>query len=84
MLTLNIFPNIWKRALIVPLLKGNTSDAHAPISYLPISLISYTSKIYEFVLLNHLNDFVDSHDIIIAEQFGFRKRHSTQYQLWSV
>lgn len=72
MLSLNIFPDSWKRAIVVSLPKRG-KDLHAPESYRPISLLSYLSKVYEHVLDNRLSN---SHDLFILEQFGFRAGHS--------
>ena len=78
LLQLNIFPDCWKRAVIVPIPKGGGADIHAPASYHPISLLSCLSKVYEAILVRRLDEFIDSHDIVIPEQFGFRAHHSTQ------
>ena len=43
LLQLNIFPDCWRRALIVPISKGGGMDIHAPASYRPISLLSCLS-----------------------------------------
>ncbi|GBM16645.1 RNA-directed DNA polymerase from mobile element jockey [Araneus ventricosus] len=39
------------------------------------------SKVFESVLLRRLNQFLDDNNIIISEQFGFRKKLSTNHQL---
>lgn len=51
---------------------------------LPITLLSCLSKVCEYVLVNHLKEFLDSHDVLIQEQFGFRACHSMQHQLWRI
>ena len=56
-----------ERSLIVPLLKDGASNKHVPSSYRSISLIHSVYKIYKLVLLDHLNDFIDSNDTILAE-----------------
>lgn len=58
--------------------------SHNPVDYRPISLLSTLSKVYEYVLAVRLADFLNSNDVLIPEQFGFRARHSTQHQLWRV
>lgn len=45
----------------------------------PISL-----KFINPVLANRLKEFLDSHDMLIPEKFGFRARYSKQHQLWRV
>ncbi|GBN55988.1 RNA-directed DNA polymerase from mobile element jockey [Araneus ventricosus] len=74
------FPNCWKTAVVVPIPKPN-SDLSLPQNYRPISLLSCLSKVFESVLLRRLNQFLDDNNIIISEQFGFRKKLSTNHQL---
>ena len=80
LLQLSIFTDCLKRA-VVPLPKGDGADVHALISYSPISFLSCLTKVYEVILVGRLDEFIDSHDIVIPEQFGFRVHHSTQQQL---
>ncbi|GBM31564.1 putative RNA-directed DNA polymerase from transposon BS [Araneus ventricosus] len=51
-----------------------------PQNYSPISLLSSLSKVYESVLLKRLNQFLENNNIIISEQFGFRKNLSTSHR----
>ncbi|GBM74695.1 putative RNA-directed DNA polymerase from transposon BS, partial [Araneus ventricosus] len=74
------FPKCWKTAVVVPIPKPN-SDLSLPQNYRPISLLSCLSKVFESVLLRRLNQFLDDNNIIISEQFGFRKKLSTNHQL---
>ncbi|GBN91069.1 putative RNA-directed DNA polymerase from transposon X-element [Araneus ventricosus] len=74
------FPKCWKTAVVVPIPKPN-SDLSLPQNYRPISLLSCVSKVFESVLLRRLNQFLDDNNIIISEQFGFRKKLSTNHQL---
>ena len=50
-------------------------------NYRPISLLSNIEKIYEKVMYSRLIAFLDSHNLIYARQFGFRKGHSTVHAL---
>ena len=43
----------------------------------PIALLSIFAKLYEKVLHQRLYDFLDKNKLLIEEQFGFRKNHST-------
>lgn len=83
MMKRSYFPNIWKTAVIVPIGKPNL-DHSLPSSFRPISLLSSISKIYEFILLNRLSRFCEINNLIMPEQFGFRKKHSTLHQLLRV
>ncbi|GBO20276.1 RNA-directed DNA polymerase from mobile element jockey [Araneus ventricosus] len=77
------FPQCRKTAVVVPLPKPD-QDPNLPQNYRPISLLSSLSKVYESVLLKRLNQFLDNNNIIISEQFGFRKNLSTSHQLLRV
>ncbi|GBN27536.1 putative RNA-directed DNA polymerase from transposon BS [Araneus ventricosus] len=77
------FPQCWKTAVVVPIPKPD-QDLNLLQNYRPISLLSSLSKVYESVLLKRLNQFLDNNNIIISEQFGFRKNLSTSHQLLRV
>jgi retron-type reverse transcriptase len=53
-------------------------------NYRPISLLSNISKIFERIMYNRIEDFLDEYDIIYEYQFGFRKKHSTNHALLSI
>lgn len=82
-LKLKHFPSQWKKSIVCPIPKqgGSPSD---PANYRPISLLSCLSKVAERVIHNRLQHFVDSNNIIIPEQFGFRAQHNTTQQLLRV
>ena len=48
-------------------------------NYRPISLLSHVSKIFEKILFNQINEFMQPH--FSALLTGFRKNHSTQHSL---
>ncbi|GBL70831.1 RNA-directed DNA polymerase from mobile element jockey [Araneus ventricosus] len=77
------FPTRWKTATIIPILKPG-KDPTDPVSYRPISLLPSISKIAEHILLSRLNDYLEENNILIPEQFGFRKKISTTHQLLRV
>ena len=74
------FPSNWKLSKVIPILKPN-KDASSPKSYRPISLLSSLSKLFEKVIYSRLLHFSNENNIILNEQFGFRKGHSTTHQL---
>lgn len=57
-------------------------NSPSPIKLRPISLINSLSKVFEGLLLTHLNIYT-AHKIR-HEQFGFRRQHSTSLQLVNV
>ncbi|GFT22841.1 RNA-directed DNA polymerase from mobile element jockey [Trichonephila clavipes] len=79
----NYFPNTWKTAVVIPILKPE-KDSALPSNYRPISLLSCLSKVYEFVLLQRLNQHCTASNFIIPQQCGFRPKCSTVHQLLRV
>ena len=77
MLKLGIFPYSLKISKVVPLYKkGDDSNLS---NCRPISLLPSISKIFEKVLLEQLTTYLDNNNLIHNHQYGFRKRHSTEY-----
>ena len=74
-----IFPETMKTSKVIPVLKKG--DPHLITNYRPISLLSTFSKILERLVYKRLSDFLDKNNIIISQQFGFRKYHSTETAL---
>ena len=77
MLKLGIFPDLLKISKVVPLYKKD--DDSNLSNYRPISLLPSISKIFEKVLLEQLTTYLDNNNLIHNHQYGFRKRHSTEY-----
>lgn len=74
-ISLNYFPEAWKRAkiIVIPKVKGTTNTSN----FRPISLVSCWGKIYERIILEKLNPEVAKLKIIPDYQTGFRNNHST-------
>ncbi|CAH2092397.1 unnamed protein product [Euphydryas editha] len=77
-LILGYYPSSWKIAKMIPIKKPAKSDS-CPKSYRPISLLPSLGKLFESVILMRLRKFTDH--LLISEQFGFRRNHSTTQQL---
>ncbi|GFW90434.1 probable RNA-directed DNA polymerase from transposon X-element [Trichonephila clavipes] len=73
----------WKTAVVIPILKPDKNPDLAQ-NYRPISLLSCLSKVYEFVLLQRLNQHYAAVNFIIPQQCGFRPKCSTVHQLLRV
>ena len=65
-------PEAWKEALVVGIPKGG-KPLQLPTSYRPIALTPHLGKIYERMVKNRLEYFLDKHDILPKCQAGFRK-----------
>lgn len=79
-LELAYFPNKWKNAKVIPILKPDKNPAEAA-SYRPISLLPSISKLFERIIANRMITHINDNSIFVDEQFGFRHGHSTTHQL---
>ena len=73
-------PDMFMKTAIVPIIKnktGNTSDKN---NYRPIALVTAASKIFELCLSVILEDYLITHD----QQFGFKRKHSTDLCIFTV
>ena len=70
------FPDTWKQAIVVPILKKH-KPAKDPVSYRPISLLLVAGKILESLVLNKLEPCWEKRGLIPVIQTGFRKGLST-------
>ena len=74
-----VFPKRMKIVKVIPIHKGgSTQDVN---NYCPISLLSIFDKIIEQIMHKHLFAFLEYHNILFQNQFGFRRNHSTVYAL---
>ena len=76
-ITTSSFPDELKLAEVISAFKKD--DPLDKENYRPISLLSHTSKIYEKILFNQINDYIEPYfsDLLT----GFRRNHSTQHCL---
>ena len=63
------FPKNWKQAKIIPIAKPNGE-------YRPISILPYLSKVFEQLLFNQIQTFIDQNSMLNRKQSGFRKNRS--------
>ncbi len=73
------FPQAWKHALVIPLLKKG--DPNSVSNYRPISVLPIASKILEKIISNQLLNFLETNDALSNCQHGFRPRLSTESAL---
>ena len=77
-----IFPNPLKFSKVIPIHKGGSLFEMA--NYRPISLLPIFSKILEKLMYNRVIDFINKHEILYKNQFGFQKNMSTEYAINSL
>lgn len=74
-----IFPDQLKISRVVPLFKSG--DKSTISNYRPVSVLPAFSKIFEKAFYNRLVKYLNRHDILCKNQYGFRKAHSTAFAL---
>lgn len=70
-----IYPDAWKNALIIPIHKPG-KDPKLPSSYRPISLTCCLGKLFERIINERLNWWLNSQSFINKNQLGYKKGHS--------
>ena len=76
------YPDALKISKVIPIHKnGDTSNLN---NYIPISLLSIFDKIMEKLMHKQLYDFLQEHNILFQNQFGFRKNNSTTFALLQI
>jgi hypothetical protein len=81
-LLIGIFPDSLKISIIIPLYKKG--DRTNMSNYRPISLLTTFSKVLEKVMYNRLSHYLKTNNILVPEQFGFRKGISTENAAFKV
>lgn len=71
----SVFPDILKRAVVVPVFKKGDPDD--PSNYRPISLLPILSKVFEKCLAVRIVKHFESRGLFADSQFGFRESRST-------
>ena len=71
-----IFPTRLKYATIKPVFKNG--DKNNVANYRPISILPSFSKILERIIYIRLMNHLETNNILVAEQFGFRTSFSTE------
>lgn len=75
-LLMSVFPTVWKKVEVIPLVKEG--DHEIPNNNRPLSLLVAASKICERVVLNQLTEYMISRRKFTKHQSGNRKLHSTE------
>jgi hypothetical protein len=69
------FPKVLKHAKVIPIFKkGDKNDIS---NYRPISLLSSYSKIFEKIIHNQIQKYLEQFNLLHNSQYGFRKKRST-------
>ena len=76
------FPNLWKKAILIPIPKINNPKTLG--DYRPISLLPVLSKILEKIVYNQISTYLNDHSLLDVNQAGFKPGYSTQTTLLKV
>ena len=71
----------WKSANITPIYKKGNRTGLGLANYRPISLMSVCSKILEHIIYSFISTHLSNHNILSANQHGFRTGQSCDTQL---
>ena len=72
-----VVPSKWKIAKVTPIHKSGPTSSFD--NYRPISVLPILSKILERAAHKQLTEFLESNNLLSRNQFGYRKRRSTEY-----
>ena len=76
-MTTGEFPELLKLVMVITILQRDSiQDVN---NYRPISLFSIFDKIIEKIRHRQLHAFLEKHNVLHQNQFGFRKNNSTIY-----
>ena len=65
------FPKVLKTAKVVPIFKKSERELYS--NYRPISILNPFAKLFEKCLLDQLNNYFVSNNLISPNQYGFKK-----------
>jgi len=76
------FPSCLLTSKVIPLFKSG--DNKLMTNFRPISLISSLSKIMERIIFSRLTTFFENNNVLVANQYGFRSKRSTEFAIVDV
>ena len=78
------FPNCFKMAHVTPLHKKPNLDRNSLKNYIPMSNLSFISKLIEKVVANQLNEFISHEGLLNVNQSAYKSSHSTETALLKI
>ena len=75
----SVLPVEWKISQVSPIFKSGSKGN--PLNYRPVSLTSACCKVFERLIVAHVTEFLENHQLLSKKQFGFRRGHSAEDQL---
>ena len=80
-LTSGEIPESWTTGIIIPIFKKK-GDPRDPSNYRGVTLVSILGKVFTKMLNVRLEKFSNLNEILLPNQAGFRKGHSTVDQVY--
>jgi hypothetical protein len=77
-------PDIFKKALVTPLIKKANLDREVLGNYRPVSNLSFLFKVLEKVVAKQLNAYLQQNDLFETFQSAYRRFHSTETALLKI
>ena len=77
-----IYPSNLKHAKVIPIFKND--DETIPSNYRPILLLSVFNRIFEKLMYNRLQVYLDKRGVFCKSQNGFRDKYSTQHTILDI
>ena len=68
------------QSILVPLIKNKAGDSSDVNNYRPIALVTIASKLFEIIVLDVIEPFIATCD----NQFGFKKKHTTEHCIYAL
>ena len=68
------------QSILVPVINNTSGDSNDVNNYRPIALVTIASNIFETILLDVMEPFIVTCD----NQFGFKKKHSTEHCIYAL
>jgi hypothetical protein len=72
-------PDDWRKANVAPIFKKG--EKYDPSNYRPVSLTCISCKVLEHILVSNIMKHLQTNNILVDSQHGFRSRRSCETQL---
>lgn len=75
----SVFPEVWKKAQITPVVKVKSPED--PSDYRPVSILCVLAKVFEKVVHKQITEYLNEFHVLNPAQSGFRQGYSTSTAL---